>query len=346
MINRNADRKMKAPRRHCLAAALMFAFAASLLALPTSASAGEFLQLKSKIIVEDDVVTLGDIFEGAGKNRATPLFKSPALGREGAIRIEKLIGIATRFGFTFDTPLSAKTITVSRPARTITPEAVKALITKELRRQLKIEEGDIIELTFDKMLDPFYIPLSHTGEMNLSRFNRRPGTTSFSAIIAPGDAISAAYNKSLSGSYQIKTAHPVLTREVKRGETISASDLIMKATATGRLPKATLMKEADIIGKTATKTLRAESPLRAGDLEQPKLIKKNQLVTLVFEKRGMTLKTRGKAMADGGLKESIQVMNIQSKRMVEGTIISAGVILIHNTEVTETYRQTAQLTDR
>lgn len=345
MINRNADKKLKALRRSLWGAAATLAFAASLFTLPANASAGDILQLKSKIIVEGDVVTLGDIFEGAGKNRATPLFKSPALGREGAIRIENLIGIATRFGFTFDTPLDTKTITVSRPARTVTPEAVKALIGQELRRQLKVDEADVIELTFSKNLDAFYIPLSHTGEVRLSNLNRRPGTTSFSVIITPGDAISAAHNKTLSGSYQIKTPHPVLTREVKRGETISASDLTMKATATGRLPKATLLKEAEIIGKTATKTLRAESPLRAGDLEQPKLIKKNQLVTLVFEKRGMTLKTRGKAMADGGLNESIQVMNIQSKRMVEGTIISAGVILIHNTEIDESYRQTAQLTD-
>jgi flagella basal body P-ring formation protein FlgA len=323
--------------------ALMLAIAAASLAITIPAEAADIYKLKAKVTVEKDTVTLGDLFEGVGVRHDTPVFKSPALGKEGTIRLETLIDIATRYGFTFDTPLHLKAITVTRPARTISANEIEQLIKARLSKHIKLEGSTSLKLTYTQPLKPIQVPLSYSGHFHLTDLAYDRFTKKFTVTLAPADAINAAYHKTLKGHVTRREARPVLKRDIKRGDIISNEDIEIKHFPPSRIAKSVLAKTRTIVGMTAARAMKAGSFIRTSDLDTPKLVKKNQLVMLVFEKNGMMLKTRGKAMTDGERGESISVMNIQSKRMIEGTIQSAGVVVIHDATSNGTFKKTAQL---
>lgn len=337
-------RKRKSDTTTAAAATLLFMsllLVACITALPLKAA--EIYTLNAKVTVDKGIVTLGDLFKDVGHNRATPIFKSPALGKEGTIRLEKLIDIATRFGFTFDTPLNLKAVTVSRPARTVSAGSVEQLIKAELKKQMKLSPRTSLQLSFSEPLNDIKLPLSYQGKFELTNFEYDRASRRFTAMIAPQDAINAAYNKTLFGRASRRETRPIMKRNVKRGEQITSADIELKSFPPSRIAKTAIAENNEIVGMTAARSMKAGSFIKRGDLITPKLVKKNQLVTLLFEKAGLTLKTRGKAMADGELGETVSVLNIQSKRVVVGIIKSAGVIAINDTGLSDSYRKTAQL---
>lgn len=320
-----------------------FAIAIALTCIAAPAQATEILKLKPHVTVTSDIVTLGDIFEKVTAHRNTAIFKSPALGREGTVALEQLIETAERFGFTFDTPLHVKAITVARPARTVKAAVFKNQISKALAKHLPRREDGTYQLTFSRPFTGHKIPLAHSGEMRLTAFAFNKASKRFTATFAPIDAVSGQYSKTLTGTASITYNRPVLTRAIKRGDTITASDIEQKDFAPTRIPSTAITSRNDIIGMTANKSLRAGGFVKSTDLDMPKMVTKNQLVTLVFEKRGLTLKTRGKAMDDGGKDQSISVMNLNSKRVVQGTIKAPGLVLINDTDFDHTILKTAKL---
>ena len=331
-----------------LGSKLILGLLLSVVSSPLSpAKAIEVLKLSERVEVTGDIVTLGDIFKGAQKHRGQPLFKSPTLGREGNVPLTHLIDIAERYGFTFETPTDLRSITVSRPGRTIKSEIFKKLLQDELSRYVKSVGNEMIDIKPDTPLQDQMVPLHYSGKLKLVRFQYNPSNKRFFAQFAPeqsglSEEEAARYQKQLKGYATFAYMRPVLARAIKRGETIMAKDVEMKAFSQYRIPKTALREASEIIGKTATGNLQQGSFLDARDVEATKVIEKNQLVTLVFMKAGLSLKTQGKAMADGGLGDSIAIMNIHSKRIVHGQVKAPGVVVIQNPELVKN-KQTAQL---
>ncbi len=72
----------------------------------------------------------------------------------------------------------------------------------------------------------------------------------------------------------------------------------------------------------------AGAPLRAGDLRREEIVAKGDLVTLVYESRGLTITMRGRAGEAGAMGDVISVTNPQSKRVLHGTVSGPGRISV------------------
>jgi flagella basal body P-ring formation protein FlgA len=79
-----------------------------------------------------------------------------------------------------------------------------------------------------------------------------------------------------------------------------------------------------LVGKTPRRPLRANAPLRPGDVELPIVIHRNDLVLIVLERPGMYMTAQGKALEDGGQGAVIRVANTQSSRTIDAVILGAG----------------------
>jgi flagellar basal body P-ring formation protein FlgA len=115
-----------------------------------------------------------------------------------------------------------------------------------------------------------------------------------------------------------------VNRPVERGEVLQASDL-----TTLRRPKAQstgLAAPAAVVGLAARRALRPGQPLSAADLMKPEIVTRGNAVTLVYEAPGITLTLRGQAQDSGGLGDSVSVLNLETKRIVQGVISGPGRI--------------------
>jgi flagella basal body P-ring formation protein FlgA len=101
---------------------------------------------------------------------------------------------------------------------------------------------------------------------------------------------------------------------------------------TERRPKSEVGGDAAVraqaVGMQIRKQLRAGQVLKAADLGKPDLVQRDDNVTLVYETTGLYLTMRGKAMENGTEGDVVNVLNLQSKRTVVGTVVGRGQVAI------------------
>ena len=64
---------------------------------------------------------------------------------------------------------------------------------------------------------------------------------------------------------------------------------------------------------------------------KPAIIQRNDTVTIVYEAPGFTLTLRGQAQEAGALGDTISVLNVESKRVVQGVVSGPGRVTVNTT---------------
>jgi flagella basal body P-ring formation protein FlgA len=126
-------------------------------------------------------------------------------------------------------------------------------------------------------------------------------------------------------------AEVVVTKTpVVRGQSLAAEDLVLREMDVASERKAVFKRIEDAVGLRSKRTLQAGSLLHAGLLKRAKLIRRGNQVEILATIDGLQVRMRGKAMADGGRGDRIQVKNMRSGRLVTGTVTGHGVIEVLN----------------
>lgn len=132
----------------------------------------------------------------------------------------------------------------------------------------------------------------------------------------------------LQGRVEPGVDMPVLTRVLQNGEVAAAEDVVFIRVAQSRVTRGALTDSADIIGFSARRQLRPSVALRDIDFEKPIVIRKGDAVTMVFRVPGVELTARGKAMANGGIGDSVPVLNVQSRTQVDAVVTGSGAVTV------------------
>jgi flagella basal body P-ring formation protein FlgA len=120
----------------------------------------------------------------------------------------------------------------------------------------------------------------------------------------------------------------MLTRAVARGEIIRASDVTLEKRPKAELTGDVIADSQIAIGQAARRAMRPGQPLRQGDLMKPELVQRNEPVIISYQVPGIALTLRGKALDSGSEGDVVNVLNLQSKRTVQGTVIGDGRVLV------------------
>lgn len=126
---------------------------------------------------------------------------------------------------------------------------------------------------------------------------------------------------------------PVLTRALKAGEIIGSDDVMFVRLAASRVPKGTADDVDKLIGFSAKRQLRANLPLRESDVQKPVVVRKGDTVTMVFRAPGIELTSRGRAMTEGGVGDTVAVVNAQSLKQIDAVVTGAGTVNVSRTAV-------------
>jgi flagella basal body P-ring formation protein FlgA len=147
------------------------------------------------------------------------------------------------------------------------------------------------------------------------------------AFELPGSTLSRRAGLRFTGTVTETVEAAMLTRSLRIGEVIKASDVTM-----GRRPKSEMRSDGmgpdQVIGMAAKIALRSGQAVRTDDLVKPQIVQRNEAVTIYYEVPGIMLTVRGKAVEGGALGDVIGVLNIQSNRTVQATVIGPGRVTI------------------
>ena len=155
----------------------------------------------------------------------------------------------------------------------------------------------------------------------LSHLSYNPRSGRFVARIKSQSAVS------IGGFVKEHAFMPVLTSDISRGQTIAESDIQFEKIAITNAER--LIANADnLIGMEARRPLTAGVPVRKSDVVSPMLIRKGDLISLVYSQKGIRLTHQGLAMASGANGDVIAVRNPRSNRELNAVVIAKDKALI------------------
>jgi flagella basal body P-ring formation protein FlgA len=133
-----------------------------------------------------------------------------------------------------------------------------------------------------------------------------------------------AYAEAIAPANSVRIVVPA--RDIARGETIGDSDLAYLAIPADKMPPSVATSMNDLDGKQTRTYLRAGQAVRFDSVRMPILVTKGSMVTMTFDAPGIALTVTGKAMTEGGVGDSVIVLNPVSYRQITGTVTGAGAV--------------------
>jgi flagella basal body P-ring formation protein FlgA len=304
---------------------------AAALGAEREASAGP--ALKASAAVTDEIVRIGDLVENAGAVADVPIFRAPDLGETGSVPVARvlealrghhLIGLDTR---------GLAEIAVTRSARAITARDIEARILAALAGRHGLPEAGNLAVILDNEVRTLRVESTATSELAVARLSFDQRTSRFDVSFdLPGSAVARRLPLHFTGSVSETFATVVPAHEIAQGQVLNAADLAIEPRPKAELGPAVVTGIEQAQGLAAKHALRAGQLIRQSDVMKPEIVSRNETVTIMYELPGVLLTISGKALDSGALGDSIGVLNAQSKRTIQATVIGPGRVSANTAE--------------
>ena len=207
----------------------------------------------------------------------------------------------------------------------MSPETITASIAEAIRE--RGDNGDK-SIQLSGLQGSLYVPVNAAESVSVRDMTYNSTTGQFSATVTVPAANGHSTAATVTGRAVDIVKVPVLNRAVNRGDVIAKNDISWIEVSPSRVQGSVLSDPSAMVGKAARRPLRPNLPLRDGDVQEPVLVGKNALVTLVAVGPNLMLTTVGRSLDEGAKGDVIRVMNNQSHKLVQGTIISANEVRV------------------
>jgi flagella basal body P-ring formation protein FlgA len=309
--------------------ALVFLLALAVPAQAQVTSALTLPSLKAEVTVTGDIVRIGDLVEHAGAAANIPVFRAPDLGETGtvpvarvieALRPHAVIGLDTR---------DLNEVTVTHASRTITLEEIETHVAQALAGKYGLGDAKDISVILDREAHSIHVEASATAPLQVSRLSFDPRSRRFDVSFElPGSAIARRNPLHVTGTVADTVAAVVIVRPLARGDIARAADLAIEKRPRSQIIGDVVRETQSVVGLSVRRALAAGQVVRNADLMKPLYVTRNEAVTLVYEVPGILLTLRGKALDSGAEGDMVSVLNVQSKRTVEGVVTGPGRVTI------------------
>jgi flagellar basal body P-ring formation protein FlgA len=109
-------------------------------------------------------------------------------------------------------------------------------------------------------------------------------------------------------------------------DVIRAGEIITEANSAAGSELAVSDQDA-MLGLSVRRTVYAGQPIRMDNTQTPRIVTRNQSVSVRYIDGPLEINITGRAMGEGGAGDRISVLNLQSKQTIDGTITEDGWIL-------------------
>ncbi len=291
-------------------------FGAALAAVP---------QIQPRVVVDDGVVTLGDVFDDAGAAGDVVVARAPAPGQRMAISVLRIVSLARANGLDWSPPYGLDRVIVRRTSRRVSELEIAARIRDELAAAT---HGENLRVELAKNSPELHVAVGAPDIIDFESivFDAQTGRFAVSLVAAPGtaDAVRAEF----TGRAILVVGVPVLIRRLRRGDVIADGDVEWVEWPAGRLPVDAITDEADLVGFALRRSIRPGQPVRDNDVQAPIVVSKGAKVMLIYRTPSMVLTASGQALDDGAMGATIRVLNSYSKIVVEATVEGGSIVSV------------------
>lgn len=203
---------------------------------------------------------------------------------------------------------------------------------KEQVRQFALNEVESVMSNFDEVqVDMAYLDRRiklQTCE-NPVNIEKRYGQVNQGRITVEISCDSPAYWKIRTPvRIQIFKDIIVATDLLRKEHLIQADDIIMKRQDITHAAKGYYELPEEIIGKVVYRTIRQGTIIKPSMIKEPTLIERGDIVNIISQGKGITVRTKGIALKEGIKGELITVKNPTSNRTIEAVVTSKGTVSV------------------
>jgi len=120
---------------------------------------------------------------------------------------------------------------------------------------------------------------------------------------------------------------PVLKNRLSYNSMVTDADLIMLEVSDRSLRGDTIRSREELIGKALKSTVSPNRPIRLSEIQNPLLIKKGDMVKMIYRKGSVEISTEGVAQASASEGDFIKVLNTRSQQEVIGRVNKNGMVI-------------------
>jgi len=121
----------------------------------------------------------------------------------------------------------------------------------------------------------------------------------------------------------------VSKRALARGAVLHKSDLAVAKRDLSRVNSNYYTSIEQLEGMRLRRSLAQGSILQSSFVKQRHMVKRGELITILAESQGITIRVKGKAMMDGFRGQSIRIRNVRSKRDLQGEVVGPGTVRVN-----------------
>lgn len=273
-----------------------------------------------QIIVNENVVRLGDIFDVTSVFSDDKLFQAPPLGRKGVLSSNNLKSIAAKYDLDWQNIHNYTKVTITRKAKTVDYNTIKSIIANyAFDNQYISGEADKTRVNLTNQFNNITIAANDFIKLEISNFNYRPFSDQFSANINY-TIDGMRKSRQISGIIENMVSVPVLATNLRRDQTITQSDIKYIQLNSRRVAGNIVLNAQDIIGKSARNSIRAMQPISESLLKFADLVKKNTIISLQFKMGRVQLNIKARALSTGAEGAIIRVLNLQSGKQIDAIV--------------------------
>lgn len=286
---------------------------------------GQRLRLRGDVTARGDILTLGDLVEGAPADLAQrALFRAPALGASGTIQARRIADAIAPLGLGEIETGGRAQVSVQRAARRVGPTEIEAAIKRVLETSYGLDPRNLA-IRIDGENTVLLAPLDLDGQATALDVTYDPRLKRVAALITLGERQASLR---VAGLVQEIREVQILSRTLNRGDTVSATDVTIERRPREATPPDAQAGSVVSIGQVAQRSLSAGSILRSGDVAPADMVQRGEAVTIVFDAPGLNLSLRGQANENGRLGAAITVTNPVSKKSLAATVIGPGRVSV------------------
>lgn len=300
----------------------MTRIAAAIVFAATVASA-QAETLRPTVLVSSDIVRIGDLVADAAPDKADiAVFRAPDLGQTGSVRVAAVIEALRRHDVEVETR-GLSQVSVTRASRVVGSDEIKRRIAEIAAERLRVADAASITVTLDAPAPMLHLDPAETGPLMPLRMRFEPRGGRFDLLLR-----SAGAQVRITGTAQETQDAVVMVRTMSRGDVVGDRDVAIERRAKSELPADAVRDVSAAIGMAVQQPLRPGQAIRSTDLARPQLVKRGEPVVLVYEVPGITLTARGKAEETGSLGDTVNVLNVQSKRVIQAVVSGPGQVTV------------------
>lgn len=306
--------------KHKAAKYLMMTAIAIVLSAPASAAT-----LKSESSVKGDVVTVGDVFDGAGDAAGKYLAPAPVDGKSLVLTTTDLVRISSAFKLDW-APSGHDSLIVRRAVQGLAHDDVANAVKKEISRTLA---GHVVDVEMPGFQGDIHLPYDVEASFDVKNLNVDRIKGRFSAVIAaPAGADKPVMTKEVSGRLFEMVELPVLKNNLRNGDVISEHDLDFVTVRSADVAQNAITDKNALIGQMPRRVLGAMKPLMQNDIESPVLVKKGETVNVVLKNGALMLTMKAQAAQSGAEGETVRIVNTTSKKTLDAVVTGPQMVTI------------------